>query len=135
MKRLKMKRWRGNCVGKDWERLSIFFIFFLKNKKPGIRNFYKWLIIGIPTGRYFQSCSSPLGLEDYSIPDLQISSSLPLSRPNNARLNNPNSAWCFNYTEVKLTFLKTDIFLFFFFFNFHKLRECTTCGMYERVMM
>ena len=63
-----------------------------------------------------QSCSSPLGLEDRTIPNLQISSSLPLSQPSNARLNNPDSAWCFNYTEVSFSpssFSKLGKILFF----------------------
>ena len=46
------------------------------------------------------SCKSPLGLADSLIPDSGLSSSLPLSQPQQARLNNPHSAWCFNYSEV-----------------------------------
>lgn len=67
-------------------------------------------------GCHTQSCSSPLGLEDRTIPNLQISSSLPLSQPSNARLNNPDSAWCFNYTEVSFSpssFSKLGKILFF----------------------
>ena len=46
-------------------------------------------------------CDGPLGLQSGAIPDHQISSSVANSNPEQGRLQQNNSAWCFLYSEVQ----------------------------------
>ena len=47
-----------------------------------------------------EGCDVGLGLEQGTIQDNQISSSLKTSDPGQGRLNNPSSAWCFEWSKL-----------------------------------
>ena len=47
------------------------------------------------------ACDGPLGLQSGAIQDHQISSSVANSRPEDGRLQQNSSAWCFLYSEVQ----------------------------------
>ena len=47
-----------------------------------------------------EGCDVGLGLEQGTIQDNQISSSLKTSDPGKGRLNNPSSAWCFEWSKL-----------------------------------
>ena len=62
---------------------------------------------------YSSGCDGPLGLQSGAIPDRQISSSLQHSNPEHGRLDHPDSAWCFLYSQVQReggeVFLEVDL--------------------------
>ena len=45
-------------------------------------------------------CGEALGLERGLVTDSQISSSLAASGPERGRLNNPEAAWCFEWSKL-----------------------------------
>ena len=47
-----------------------------------------------------EGCEERLGLASGHISAQQISSSVPGSHPDQARLDNPHSAWCFQWSKV-----------------------------------
>ena len=48
-------------------------------------------------------CGEALGLERGLVTDSQISSSLAASAPERGRLNNPEAAWCFEWSKLNTT--------------------------------
>ena len=53
-------------------------------------------------------CGEALGLERGLVTDSQISSSLAASGPERGRLNNPEAAWCFEWSKLNTTNLGSE---------------------------